>query len=332
MRAGSLASSLDSPACAISHALLFASRSCSGGGADVARASLFIIVTRRFRERGVVSHARGNLGFASWEEGCGALWAAGSEQWAASSGQAAGRQDRAPTTVPATSGAISQKRAAHSALDDDEVGEDEAPKRLKRVSDTDEASGGDEENDENEHSDGSEQNEEDDGSDEHEEEEDDDASDDENGDVERFLEDFARATIRQGLWALTDTVPDLPENCGQAGVREMYMRCLEVGTMLSDARVRTGNLTLAHLNARMAEGVASGNPVSSAEASQYARIVHNSIFQPTALRDLEGMLAECRAVAGMSFTSSIVAITVSPQKHPAEHEASRPHTEFEVHY
>ncbi|KAJ2984942.1 hypothetical protein NUW54_g10320 [Trametes sanguinea] len=95
--------------------------------------------------------------------------------------------DRASTTVPATSGAISQKRAAHSALDDSEVGEDEAPKRLKCVDDTDEASDGDEENAKNEQSDGSEQIQEDDGSDEYQEDEDD-ASGDENGDVERFLE------------------------------------------------------------------------------------------------------------------------------------------------
>ncbi|KAI9057353.1 hypothetical protein FKP32DRAFT_1689329, partial [Trametes sanguinea] len=101
MRAGSLASSLDSPACAISHALLFASRSCSGGGADVARASLFIIVTCRFRRPAIILRRPlgsrlvrkgARRGFASWEEGCGALWAADSEQWAASSGQAAGRQ------------------------------------------------------------------------------------------------------------------------------------------------------------------------------------------------------------------------------------------------
>lgn len=108
------------------------------------------------------------------------------------------------------------------------------------------------------------------------------------------IQAFARQTIVQSLWDLTGTILDLPENCGQAGVREMYFRCIQVGLRLSEARVRAGNLSTAAMNARIARGI----PVSADEAQKYARTIHLSVFQPMALGALEGMLAECKAVAG----------------------------------
>ncbi|OSD06534.1 hypothetical protein PYCCODRAFT_1431542 [Trametes coccinea BRFM310] len=205
--------------------------------------------------------------------------------------------DRTPASaLPMTFRAISQKRAAHSTLDN--LCEEEPAKRLKIVSHVDAESNEEEEN-ENEHVDVdgevvSETREEDAEDEEDDEEEVGDEEDEEvNEAAERTLEAFAHQIIVQSLWDLTGNILDLPKNCGQAGVREMYLRCIQAGLSLSEARVRAGNLSTAAMNARIARGI----PISADEARKYARTIHLSVFQPMALGELEGMLAECKSVA-----------------------------------
>ncbi|KAL7279170.1 hypothetical protein ACG7TL_007010 [Trametes sanguinea] len=222
--------------------------------------------------------------------------------------------DRAPASaLPMRGRAISQKRAARSTLDD--LCEEEPAKRIKIVSDVDEESNEEEENesDQNVDVDGevvSETGEEDAEEDEEEEEEevedegeDEEEDEDVNEAAERMLEAFARQTIVQSLWDLTGTILDLPENCGQAGVREMYFRCIQVGLRLSEARVRAGNLSTAAMNARIARGI----PVSADEAQKYARTIHLSVFQPMAL----GALEVIPVVANVDETAEYLSLVAS---------------------